>query len=57
MKGRGAGSGGALDVRASLAEGSLRYFDPRPGYVAAVASTRPVTDVNLIHPTEDLWTI
>lgn len=56
MKGRGAGSGGALDVGTSLADGRLRYFDARPGYLACLASTDPVTDINVIHPPEDLWT-
>jgi 4'-phosphopantetheinyl transferase len=56
MKGRGAGSDGALDVGASLSDGRLCYFDARPGYVACLASTDPVTEINVIHPPEDLWT-
>lgn len=56
MKGRGEGADGALDVGASLAEGRLRYFDPKPDYVAAVASSSPVREINVIQPTEELWT-
>ena len=56
MKGRGAGSGGALDVGTSLADGRLRYFDSGPGYLACLASTDPITEINVIHPPEDLWT-
>jgi 4'-phosphopantetheinyl transferase len=56
MKGRGEGTGGALDVHASLGEGRLRYFEPGHGYVGALASADPVSDITIIRPPEDLWT-
>jgi 4'-phosphopantetheinyl transferase len=56
MKGRGEGSGGALDVAAGRRDGRLRAFDPGEGYLGAVASTVPIETVRIL-PAEEPWTI
>mgnify|MGYP002623784677 CR=1 FL=1 len=57
MKGRGEGSGGALDVGTETAAGRLRRFDAGEGYLGAVAATEPITGVRPIRPGRELWTI
>jgi 4'-phosphopantetheinyl transferase len=57
MKGRGEGSGGALDVAGERSKGRLSAFDPGTGYLGAVAATAPLDAIRVIRPTEELWTI
>ena len=57
MKGRGEGANGALDVDVGLAEERLRSFDAGVEYLAAVASTEVIVDINVTRATEELWTI
>ncbi len=56
MTRREEGSGGALDVEASVAAGCLRWFDVREGYVGAVASTDPIEEIRVVPASEELWT-
>lgn len=51
------GEPGELDVRGALGEGTLRYFDARPGYMAAVASTESLDRLRIIHAEKTSWTI
>jgi len=57
MKGRGEGADGALDVDVALAEERLQSFDAGPEYLAAVASTETIMDINVTRASEELWTI
>ena len=45
----------ALDVGAELESERLTYFDPGTGYLAAIASSERIEEVNVLHPGEDLW--
>lgn len=45
----------ALDIETSAAEGQLRSFFPSRGYVAAIASTEVIDDVDVIRPEGALW--
>jgi 4'-phosphopantetheinyl transferase len=57
MKGRGTHVGEALDVAASLSDASLAYFDAGAEYVAALALNGPIEHVDVLTPSEELWTI
>jgi 4'-phosphopantetheinyl transferase len=50
------GDEGELDVQAELSAQRLHRFDPRDGYLAAVASTGVVDAVEVIEAGEDIWT-
>jgi 4'-phosphopantetheinyl transferase len=50
------GREGELDIDAAEANRSLRFFEPRPGYSAAIASTEVIDDIEVIRAGDDVWT-
>lgn len=57
MKGTAGGPpSAALDVRRELESGRLTYFDPGAGYLAALAGSERIHEVNVLRAGNDLWT-
>lgn len=57
MKGTAGGPpDAALDVRRELESGRLTSFDPGAGYLAALAGSERIHEVNVLRAGNDLWT-
>ena len=51
------GREGELDIAAAEAKSLLRFFEPRSGYSAAIASTEVIDDIEVIRAGDYVWII